>query len=88
MVRPAPPQKRKTMNTLSRLSNNQSEYEAATREAMNELRARIADAPICLRWIVRRRERRTLARLNEQLSMLRSRYWMIKEETRRIIYHA
>lgn len=76
------------MNTLSRLSRNEKDYEERILDEIVELREYIMQTPSWLRWIKCRKASKMLRKLFQQRDMLRSRYWMIKEETRRIIYHA
>ena len=74
------------MTTLQRLQDNQQRYEDEINDRMNEITAWTLEHPLRFigKWM-RRRERRALY---EQREMVRSRYWVIKEETRRIIYKA
>lgn len=72
------------MNTLQRLSNNQQLYEEEINDRINEITAWALEHP--LRFIGKWMRRRERSALYEQREMVRSRYWVIKEETRRIIY--
>lgn len=74
------------MNTLSRLAKNEQDYEERILDEIVELRDYIMQTPSWLRWIKCRKASKMLSKLHQQMGMMRSRYWVIKEETRRLIY--
>lgn len=76
------------MNTLQRLRDNETEYDNMIAAYMDEARTRLLQVPYCLRWLLRRKERNQLRQLREQRDMVRARYYLLREDARRLIYHA